>query len=33
LYGMGLPDAVLRKLYFQNALKVTPALPHAGLTN
>ncbi|MCC7415640.1 MAG: amidohydrolase family protein [Acidobacteria bacterium] len=30
LYGMGLPDAVLRKLYFANALKITPALPQAG---
>jgi predicted TIM-barrel fold metal-dependent hydrolase len=27
LYGMGLPDAVLRKLYYQNALRVTPGLP------
>jgi predicted TIM-barrel fold metal-dependent hydrolase len=30
LYGMGLPDAVLRKLYYQNALKVTPGLPQTG---
>ena len=30
LYGMGLPDAVLKKLYFQNALKVAPGLPQAG---
>ena len=30
LYGMGLPDAVLRKLYYQNALKVTPGLPQKG---
>ena len=28
LYGMGLPDAVLRKVYYQNALKITPGLPH-----
>ena len=30
LYGMDLPDAVLKKLYFQNALRVTPGLPQAG---
>jgi predicted TIM-barrel fold metal-dependent hydrolase len=30
LYGMGLPDPVLRKLYYQNALKVAPGLPQAG---
>ena len=30
LYGMGLPDAVLRKLYYQNALKVAPGLPQTG---
>jgi predicted TIM-barrel fold metal-dependent hydrolase len=30
LYGMGLPDAVLKKLYFQNALKVEPGLPQTG---
>ena len=30
LYGMGLPDAVLKKLYYQNALKITPGLPKAG---
>jgi len=30
LYGMGLPDQVLKKLYYQNALKVTPGLPRAG---
>ncbi len=30
LYGMALPDAVLRKLYFENALKVTPGLPASG---
>jgi predicted TIM-barrel fold metal-dependent hydrolase len=27
LYGMDLPDAVLKKLYYQNALNVTPGLP------
>ncbi|MBI2188582.1 MAG: amidohydrolase [Acidobacteria bacterium] len=30
LYGMGLPDAVLRKVYHQNALKVAPGLPQSG---
>jgi predicted TIM-barrel fold metal-dependent hydrolase len=30
LYGMGLPDAVLKKLYFANALKVAPGLPQDG---
>jgi uncharacterized protein len=27
LYGLQLPDTVLRKLYYQNALKITPGLP------
>jgi predicted TIM-barrel fold metal-dependent hydrolase len=30
LYGMGLSDAVLKKLYYQNALKVEPGLPQTG---
>jgi len=30
LYGMDLPDVVLKKLYFQNALRVTPGLPQDG---
>lgn len=30
LYGLGLPDEVLRKLYYQNALKLVPGLPKAG---
>ncbi len=30
LYGMDLPDVVLKKVYYQNALKVTPGLPQAG---
>jgi uncharacterized protein len=33
LYGIGLPDQVLRKLYYQNALKLVPGLSHAGLTD
>ncbi|HEV3139465.1 MAG TPA: amidohydrolase family protein [Vicinamibacterales bacterium] len=32
LYGIGLPDPVLRKLYNQNALKLLPTLPHGGFT-
>jgi len=30
LYGMDLPDDVLRKIYYENALKVAPGLPRAG---
>jgi predicted TIM-barrel fold metal-dependent hydrolase len=30
LNGMGLPDDVLRKLYYQNALRITPGLPKNG---
>jgi len=30
LYGMGLPDEVLKKLYYKNALRVTPGLPQTG---
>jgi uncharacterized protein len=30
LYGMNLPDPVLKKLYYQNALRVIPALPKDG---
>ncbi len=30
LYGIDLPDAVLRKVYYQNALKVVPGLPTTG---
>jgi uncharacterized protein len=30
LYGLDLPDGVLKKLYFGNALKLTPGLPQAG---
>jgi len=29
LYGIGLPDQVLRKLYNGNALKLVPGLPRA----
>ncbi|MFZ9689987.1 MAG: amidohydrolase family protein [Phycisphaerales bacterium] len=31
LYGMGLPDGVLRKLYHANALRLMPRLPRAAL--
>lgn len=30
LYGIDLPDDVLRKLYYQNALRITPGLPQTG---
>jgi uncharacterized protein len=30
LYGIDLPDSVLKKVYYQNALKLTPKLPQAG---
>ena len=30
LYGMNLPDAVLKKVYFQNALRVIKGLPKTG---
>jgi len=33
LYGIGLPDQVLKKLYNGNALRLTPGLAHAGLTD
>jgi len=30
LYGMDLPDEVLKKVYYENALRVTPGLPQTG---
>jgi predicted TIM-barrel fold metal-dependent hydrolase len=30
LYGMDLPDPVLKKLYYQNALRIMPGLPREG---
>jgi predicted TIM-barrel fold metal-dependent hydrolase len=30
LYGIDLPDSVLKKVYYQNALKITRALPQTG---
>ena len=30
LYGIDLPDAVLKKVYYQNALKLTPGIPQTG---
>jgi uncharacterized protein len=30
LYGIDLPDEVLRKLYYANALRITPGLPQEG---
>jgi len=33
LYGMALPDAVLKKLYYGNALRLIPGLPRTGFPN
>jgi predicted TIM-barrel fold metal-dependent hydrolase len=33
LYGMALPDEVLRKVYFENALRVVPGIPRPGFPN
>jgi predicted TIM-barrel fold metal-dependent hydrolase len=33
LYGMALPDPVLKKLYYQNALRLVPGLPSSGFPN
>ena len=30
LYGIALPDGVLKKLYFENALKIIPGLSRTG---
>ena len=30
LYGIDLPDSVLKKVYYKNALRITPALPQTG---
>jgi len=30
LYGIGLPDDVLKRVYYENALRITPRLPQAG---
>jgi len=30
LYGIGLPDQVLKKVYYQNAMRIVPGLPKAG---
>ena len=30
LYGIDLPDGVLKKIYFANALKITPTVPKVG---
>ena len=30
LYGMGLPDDVLRKVYYENALRIIPNMPVSG---
>jgi predicted TIM-barrel fold metal-dependent hydrolase len=33
LYGIDLPDTVLKKVYFRNALRITPRLPQTGWPN
>jgi uncharacterized protein len=33
LYGMDLPDDVLKKLYYKNALRIVPGLPASGFPN
>ncbi|CAN5883126.1 amidohydrolase family protein [soil metagenome] len=33
LYGIDLPDDVLKKVYYQNALRITPGLPQSGWPN
>ena len=33
LYGIGLPDEVLRKVYYENALRITPAIPRTGFSS
>jgi uncharacterized protein len=30
MYGVDLPDEVLKKIYYQNALRITPGLPQTG---
>ena len=30
MYGLGLPDSVLQKVYYQNALKLIPGIPRNG---
>ena len=30
LYGIGLPDQVLKKVYYQNAMRIVPGMPKAG---
>ena len=30
LYGIGLPNEVLKKVYYMNALRITPGLPQTG---
>lgn len=30
LYGIDLPDAVLKKVYYRNALRIAPRLPQGG---
>ena len=32
LYGLGLPDSVLRKVYYQNAMRIIPGIPKGGFS-
>ena len=33
MYGLGLPDEVLKKIYYKNALKIVPGINRAGFPN
>ena len=33
MYGMGLPDAILRKVYYENALNVIPGIDRSLFPN
>jgi hypothetical protein len=30
MYGLNLPDEVLKKVYYKNALKLLPSIPASG---
>lgn len=32
LYGLGLPDSVLKKVYYQNAMRIIPGIPKGGFS-
>jgi hypothetical protein len=33
MYGLGLPDEVLKKIYYKNALRIVPGIDAAGFPN